>query len=300
MGDLKLTWAGIRSIEYTGINTEMARLTAANGDVYEAQFAVASLGVETSFGRTELPVQLIRSIKVSAAGQSGQLSSGLVARWLGDGDAKDSAGHFDGQASGGLRYVPGPAGQAFQFNGGDAQVDFGNSAGNFGKGDFTIVFWIRTTSRNPYEAFLSKRPTCDAAFSHWNIFVGSRTGDPTPGFVHCGIAEGGYKDPSGNALFSSRPINDGQWHHVAWVRQSTSSGSCTGLIYMDGALDNSMTYLQAFDIANQAPLLLGRNVCEGHDACRPYSGAAADLQLFSQALSADEIIAIYQAGKSGK
>ena len=31
-------------------------------------------------------------------------------------------------------------------------------------------------------------------------------------------------------------FNDGLWHHIAWVRQSTSSGSITGLIYVDGAL----------------------------------------------------------------
>jgi hypothetical protein len=65
MGDLKLTWAGIRSIEYAGTNTDMARLTATNGDVYEVQFTVAAVKVETSFGKTELPVKLIRSVKVS-------------------------------------------------------------------------------------------------------------------------------------------------------------------------------------------------------------------------------------------
>ena len=70
MGDLKLAWAGIRSIEYAGNNSEVARLTAANGDVYEVQFAVSSLGVETSFGKTELPVKLIRSITVLPAGSA--------------------------------------------------------------------------------------------------------------------------------------------------------------------------------------------------------------------------------------
>jgi len=65
MGDLKLTWAGIRSIEYAGTNTDMARLTATNGDVYEVQFTVAAVKVETSFGKTELPVKAIRSVRVS-------------------------------------------------------------------------------------------------------------------------------------------------------------------------------------------------------------------------------------------
>jgi hypothetical protein len=71
MGDLKLTWAGIRSIEYAGTNTDMARLTAANGDVYEVQLAAPAVRVETSFGKTELPVKLIRSVKVSGTVNNG-------------------------------------------------------------------------------------------------------------------------------------------------------------------------------------------------------------------------------------
>ena len=101
------------------------------------------------------------------------VTNGLVARWSGDGNAKDSAGHSDGQVSGGLRYAPGPAGQAFQFNGGDAQVDFGNTPGNFGKRDFTIVFWLKTDSKNQHESFLSKRVSCDASYSFWHVQVGS-------------------------------------------------------------------------------------------------------------------------------
>jgi hypothetical protein len=72
MGDLKLTWAGIRSFDYAGTNTETARLTATNGDVYEVQVTTPAVRVETSFGKTELPVKLIRSVKVSGiTGQAG-------------------------------------------------------------------------------------------------------------------------------------------------------------------------------------------------------------------------------------
>ncbi len=65
LGDMKLAWAGIRSIESAGTNTGTARLTAANGDSFAIQFAAESLRVETVFGQTELPVKLIRSVKVS-------------------------------------------------------------------------------------------------------------------------------------------------------------------------------------------------------------------------------------------
>ncbi len=228
-------------------------------------------------------------------GQS-PVTNGLLARWSGDGNAKDSAGQFDGQVSGGLRYVPGPTGQAFEFNGASAQVDFGSSAGNFGARDFTIACWMNTTSTEGTEAFLSKRVTCDGFNSFWDIRVGGRTN--LPGQLMLELENG--NNTSYFILASAKPVNDGLWHHIAWVRQSTSSGGITGLIYVDGALDNSTACPQAANLANQSPLVLGRSVCEGFDGTRPYSGAAAELQLFSHALSAEEILTLYQAGKPVK
>jgi hypothetical protein len=299
MGDLKLNWACIRSITFAGDDTTLARLTATNGDVYEVQFDAPAVRVETSFGKTELPVKLIRGIKVSAPGNGGQWPSGLVGRWSGDGNAKDSAGHFDGEVSGGVSYVPGPTGQAFQFNGGPAKVDFGNDAGNFGRNDFTILYWMKTDSRNSHEAFLTKRGSCDAASGFWDIIIGSGVPSDAPtGVLDLHLTPAGSQDVYW--LNSSRAMNDGRWHHIAWVRQSTSSGSSSGLVYVDGALDNSRTYPEAFDIGNHAPLVLGHNVCECCDGTRPYSGAAAELQIFSHALTAEEILTLYEAGKPEK
>jgi hypothetical protein len=73
-----------------------------------------------------------------------------------------------------------------------------------------------------------------------------------------------------------------------------------GLLYLDGALDNSKPYKDAADLSNQAPLILGQNVCQCCDGCRPYSGAAAEVQIFSHALSAEDILAIYKSAKSEK
>jgi hypothetical protein len=228
------------------------------------------------------------------------ITNGLIARWSGDGSAMDSAGHFDGKVSGGLTYVPGPAAaQSFQFNGGDARVDFGTNAGNFGPRDFTVAYWMKTDSKIPQQAFLSKRLACDASSTFWDIRIGS-AGLPQilpVGVLAFEIREGGDDVRFQYDLYSSRPMNDGLWHHVAWVRQSTSSGSDAFLIYVDGMLDNSKAIPKAVDLSNQGPLLLGQNVCQGRDSTHPFSGAAAELQLFSHALSPDEILSIYKAGK---
>jgi hypothetical protein len=301
LGDLKLTWTGIRSIEFTGTNTGMARLTATNGDVYQVQFEAPSVKVETSFGKTELPLNLIRSVKVSVSGNA-ESSSSLVARWPADGNAKDSAGHFDGQISGGLSYVAGPAGgQAFQFDGRDSKVDFGSSTGNFGTNDFTIAFWIKTDSMNSEQAFLSKRVACNGMGKFWEIVLGSGTANQVPpGHLLIQFYDGTGGEPVAEyqdryELFSNRAINDGLWHHAAWVRQSAGSGKATYLMYLDGALDNSKEVSRAVDLSNQAPLVLGQSLCQGRDATRAYIGGVADLRIFSQALSAEDILGIYNA-----
>jgi hypothetical protein len=247
------------------------------------------------FGRG-LCVAIVSIVGATCLAQA-PITNGLMARWTGDGNAKDSAGHFDGQVSGALRYVPGPAAaQAFQFGGGAAKVDFGNSAGNFGTRDFTIAYWMKTDSKNPKEAFLSKRPTCDAGSPFWDIRIGGEgLGTGVPGME---LSHGGYTAP--DSLPATRAINDGRWHHLVWVRESTSSGTIAGLVYMDGALEKSQTYPEALDLVNQAPLVMGQNVCQCCDGTRPYSGAAAELQLFSHALSAEEILTLYNAEKSNK
>jgi bla regulator protein BlaR1 len=64
LGDIKLAWADIRSIEYN-TSTNTARLTTTSGDAFTGQIKADILHLETGFGKTEIAVGLIRSVKVS-------------------------------------------------------------------------------------------------------------------------------------------------------------------------------------------------------------------------------------------
>jgi hypothetical protein len=141
MGDLTLNWAGIRSIEYATADTDTARLTATNGDVYEVQFTAPAVRVETSFGKNELPVKLIRSIKVSAMTPA---ASGLVGSWSGEGDGKDSAGGNDATLTD-VSFADGKVGRAFSLNGTSSGIKVPASAAlDVGTGDgFTVMAWIK-------------------------------------------------------------------------------------------------------------------------------------------------------------
>jgi hypothetical protein len=102
------------------------------------------------------------------------------------------------------------------------------------------------------------------------------------------------------SLDTTNALNDGVWHHLVFQRLSTSSGSLSYLVYADGALNNTLLQAYAPDFQNSTPLVLGQNVCEGSDETQPYVGSAAELQIFSHALTAEEILALYKAGKPAK
>jgi hypothetical protein len=87
---------------------------------------------------------------------------------------------------------------------------------------------------------------------------------------------------------------------VAWERQSTSSGSITYLVYVDGMLNSTTNHPYATEVQNTAPLVMGQNTCQCCDGTRPYRGTAAELQMFSHALSPEEILSLYKAGQPGK
>ena len=123
LGDLKLAWSSIRSIEYAS-STNTARLTATNGDTLVVNPSADTVRVETSYGKNEIPMKLVKSIKVAAVAKSGQLPDGLVALWSGEGDARDSASGQMAKVVGGVGYAPGKVGQAFSFNGSSSYAGF--------------------------------------------------------------------------------------------------------------------------------------------------------------------------------
>jgi len=217
---------------------------------------------------------------------------GLVDWWPLEGDADDLVGTNNGIITPFLTNVYGVVGQGFQFDGAASQINFGTNTGNFGTNDFTIDYWMNTTSTNAETAFLNKRATCDAANSFWETRIGI-SGYPL-GTLGFWLAAGGATPTY--SLSSSRPMNDGQWHHIAWVRHSAGFGSSALLLYVDGALDNSSNYPVTVDLANQTPMILGQDVCQCCDGTVPYSGAADELDLWNRALTDVEIAAIYQAG----
>ncbi len=226
-------------------------------------------------------------------------ASGLTHWWPGEGDALDVITGSNGVISGGVTFVPGMVGQAFHFNGLNGAVALGTNAGNFGTNDFTIDCWLNddyqvgsTNSGATAMALLEKRVSCDANSSF--LWIGFAQGGSIPaGTVGMAITTGGTGVVPG--VLSQHVFNDAQWHHLAFVRQTTNL-----LFYADGALDSSNNSPAVIVISNNVSLTLGTSVCVGVDGTEPLLGSVDELDLWSRALAPAEIAAIYNAGAGGK
>jgi len=219
--------------------------------------------------------------------------SGLVSWWPGNGNATDVVGNNQGTLSGGASYVAGEVGQAFSFDGVDDQASFGNTVGNFDTNDFTVEFWLKTTSSR-HEAVIEKMPSCGYS-SLWTIWIGGAAPWSGPGRLEAQT----FSDSSGgdaNSISAGRPINDGLFHHVALVRRGTNL-----LFYIDGAADVAVSSLSGTvsRINNAANLVAGVSACGG-SGILPFTGQMDEPAVYDRALSEAEIQAIYQAGSAGK
>jgi hypothetical protein len=284
MGDLKLNWAGIRSIEYEGTNTEMARLTATNGDVYEVQFDAAAVRVESGFGKTELPVKLIRSVRVIASRDDTFLTDGLAAYYPFHGDANDASGNGNngvvhGAALDADRF--GNPNSAYRFDGIRAYIEVPASP-QFDTENRTISFWMKPMS------WLSPRP--------WVNLISKD--NEQPGQREWGVQEketgqiraDDFTSSGEHILDSAGTVGKGQWHHVAVVWDGTTEQT-----FIDGTFDSSLPDAGALVVVN-TPVRIGANPFPGN---QNFCGSLGDIRIYKRALSPSEVQALYQEESNG-
>ena len=86
-------------------------------------------------------------------------------------------------------------------------------------------------------------------------------------------------------------IDDGVWHHVAFVNTSASSHS----LYVDGALDVTDTTTWSQDDLNTEEVNIGRY--KNHTFSTTFfTGSIDDVRIYNRALSAAEVLRLYQLG----
>jgi len=270
LGDLKLSWSSIRSIEYAS-STNTARLTATNGDTLAVHPSADTVRVETSYGKNEIPLKLVKSIKISAVPKPGQLPDGLVALWSGEGNANDSVGSNNGTLTGSATINSAKVGQGFIFDGRNGSgVALGNPA-SLQLQDFTIEMWIKRGS-----------DTMVSYGSGGNVgLFGCGWGGYLFGIASNG--ELGFNKLGDVAALPGPFINDTNFHHVAL----TKTGSEV-VFYLDGQAYPMPTYTTTFTFTSA----IGFGYRPDNQD-NSFLGTLDEIAFFNRALTAAEIQAIY-------
>jgi hypothetical protein len=205
--------------------------------------------------------------------------SGLVAEWLLDGDAKDSGeGGYDGSVVGAKPTTNrfGKQGKALRFDGGELVRVPSRAELNFGTGDYSVAFWLKTEGNcgsDSDDYFIAKYTTDDG--KGWSIKE----------------RDGGLAllttDKEWDQTFQDQKINDGTWKFIVVTRRSDGRK----LVYVD--LAKTLDYAAAVhDVSNDADLLFGRN--------EPYNYytkcSIDDVRIYNRSLSEIEMKALYEEG----
>lgn len=218
--------------------------------------------------------------------------------------------------------VPGWVGNAIQFDGQDDHIVVPDQNKlDFGTGDFSIEFWVKTPvppPSNDYPVFLTTGAGDSGAAARHGLvpsqtvplwpyslmsLVDKRESGPYRGY-HIALANGSpvlqLADGIGSEYSnysSGLCLADDRWHHLAvTVRRNDKYGIRW---YLDGKPSGQVHSSKGRNgsLANNSPLYIGRHSISntGH-----FIGSLDELSLYSRMLSSAEIESIFHAGRRGK
>ena len=211
----------------------------------------------------------------------------MVSWWPGDANANDIVDGNDGTEYG-ATFAAGMVGQAFSFDGVDDYVEVPDADNLDMTNELTIDAWFYNKGKiDPgmrWQRIIHKnyRKNYEMWIDDSNRKLSFRIGNE-----------------SGNIaiLSSGTTIQFDIWYHVAAVYDGSSMK-----LYLNGDLSNSMTTTIAPLGITTDPVIIG-NVgtdISSFNHNRPFKGLIDEVEIFSRALSQEEIQAIYFAGSAGK
>ena len=190
--------------------------------------------------------------------------SGMLAWWRGQETATDTLGNHDGTLEGGLGFAPGKAGMAFSFDGVDDSFLLSGSATPL---EWTVAVWVNRQDSPDNSAALLTGATSALKLEQF----GSAT-------RNVGLTSFGVADYTFNY---SAPV--GTWVHLAFVKSGLQT-----LLYVNGELADTLSAIVDLPFTRI-----------GGPTSDRLKGQLDEVQVFSRALSASEVAAIYNTGEAG-
>ena len=217
--------------------------------------------------------------------------------WRGEGNADDAWGDNDGTVVD-ATFSSGKVGQAFDFSGTQDSVQVPHSPSlDFSASDsYTIEFWVKT------EGLAEGHPTLVEKWANpstpaYPFAVRLNTGDTRfstvgpKGTIFCGVFDGSNFP----FVWSSMPVDDDEFHHVACVFDGASKSI---EVYIDGHLDGSQGYTTLNEVSNGQDLFFG--IRGNLHPLTEFDRLLDEISIYLVALSATAISDIFEGGDGGK
>jgi hypothetical protein len=207
--------------------------------------------------------------------------------------ADSSSNHLTGNVNGAVAFVAGAGKQgtgAASFSGGYIDVTFPANARGDGsgvsipQGNITFAMWVKSSA---------------STLQGIQVVTGNTWGGGCDRIIGNGAAGGPQFNAWSEQNFSSSTvINDGAWHHVAYVLDKANGFSA----YIDGVLSasdalgtgNCGVGCSGFDWASEYLIGTGGNC---RFSANTYTGIIDDVRIYSVPLTATGVMTLYNATK---
>lgn len=212
--------------------------------------------------------------------------SGLVGWWPGDGDADDIWSENHGTLMNGATFAAGKVGQAFSFDGVDDYVQIPYDA-SFNLSNFTLQAWVKFPQTS--YATIIGRPQGGNSTDGFSFFRLDMTSDNKIG----GGVQGEGSAYTVSVSTAPTTFNDGEWHLCTFVRDVDAGGNGEIRIYVDAYAPWSYSDSSPGDMEHN---LKGITIGSYDGSTSFFKGLIDEVAIWNRALSADEILAIFNAG----
>ena len=201
--------------------------------------------------------------------------------------AADSMGGNDGTLGGDAAFVTGGVfGNAISMSkGGSGFISMGDVLPMNHCGDFSLVFWVKTTDTSTETYLLSRHYSggTNGYFVGANVGAGGGLGAPEKVYFYTSHPAPLHKEP-----ISTTSVTDGAWHQVAAVYRF---GGNHEIFVDDGPAEHSMASYPVVYAANTHFVVGGLTI--GGEPDGTYTGQIDELQVYGHALSQAEIESLY-------
>ncbi len=204
-----------------------------------------------------------------------------AAQWIFSGNVADVAQHGHTGTNNGASFTSdrfGTSSAALSFDGANDFVGIAHhSALDFGDPDqpFTISAWVKTSATTAGGIVAKARDTGTLNMDYRLQLLASGIVQLSRWNQSAGVTE---------SIATTTPINDGQWHHVAFVNESASSHK----LYIDGTLAAHSTTLWTHHNANTQPVRIGRDRNASFSDAY-FNGLIDDVAIVRRALTLEEL-----------